>query len=180
MGGKAANVVLDDAPLDQAVEGIVNGIFFNQGHVCTRPSRRSPTSSSPSPISPHAIRGAPPPAPPTLSPRATRHRLRRWLGGGRSLIDRAAEPSTEPARLQGPSLAPLGRSTSPCIRPEPAFPLRVPDRRENDREGTVHARVGRRNGATGQRGNGATGQRGNGATGQRGNGATGAERNSTA
>ena len=34
LGGKAANVVFDDAPLDQAVEGIVNGIFFNQGHVC--------------------------------------------------------------------------------------------------------------------------------------------------
>src|ERR687892_1432111 len=34
LGGKAANVIFDDAPLDQAVEGIVNGIFFNQGHVC--------------------------------------------------------------------------------------------------------------------------------------------------
>ncbi|MFL6056550.1 MAG: aldehyde dehydrogenase family protein, partial [Actinoallomurus sp.] len=34
LGGKAANIVFDDAPLDQAVEGIVNGIFFNQGHVC--------------------------------------------------------------------------------------------------------------------------------------------------
>src|SRR5213076_3275195 len=34
LGGKAANVVFDDAPVDQAVEGIVNGIFFNQGHVC--------------------------------------------------------------------------------------------------------------------------------------------------
>ncbi len=34
LGGKAANIVFDDAPIDQAVEGIVNGIFFNQGHVC--------------------------------------------------------------------------------------------------------------------------------------------------
>ena len=34
LGGKAANVVFDDAPLDQAVEGIINGIYFNQGHVC--------------------------------------------------------------------------------------------------------------------------------------------------
>src|SRR5438067_6004027 len=34
LGGKAANVVFDDAALDQAVEGIVNGIYFNQGHVC--------------------------------------------------------------------------------------------------------------------------------------------------
>jgi aldehyde dehydrogenase (NAD+) len=39
LGGKAANVVLDDAPLDQAVEGIVNGIYFNQGHVCCAGSR---------------------------------------------------------------------------------------------------------------------------------------------
>jgi aldehyde dehydrogenase (NAD+) len=39
LGGKAANVVFDDAPLDQAVEGIVHGIFFNQGHVCCAGSR---------------------------------------------------------------------------------------------------------------------------------------------
>ena len=39
LGGKAANVVFDDAPLDQAVEGIINGIFFNQGHVCCAGSR---------------------------------------------------------------------------------------------------------------------------------------------
>src|SRR4029078_6750190 len=38
-GGKAANIVFDDAPVDQAVEGIVNGIFFNQGHVCCAGSR---------------------------------------------------------------------------------------------------------------------------------------------
>src|SRR6202167_1850628 len=39
LGGKAANVVFDDAPIDQTVEGIVNGIFFNQGHVCCAGSR---------------------------------------------------------------------------------------------------------------------------------------------
>lgn len=39
LGGKAAHIVLDDAPLDQAVEGVVNGIFFNQGHVCCAGSR---------------------------------------------------------------------------------------------------------------------------------------------
>ncbi len=39
LGGKAANIVFDDAPVDQAVEGIVNGIFFNQGHVCCAGSR---------------------------------------------------------------------------------------------------------------------------------------------
>src|SRR4051812_21397204 len=39
LGGKAANIVFGDAPIDQAVEGIVNGIFFNQGHVCCAGSR---------------------------------------------------------------------------------------------------------------------------------------------
>jgi aldehyde dehydrogenase (NAD+) len=39
LGGKAANIVFDDAPLDEAVEGVVNGIFFNQGHVCCAGSR---------------------------------------------------------------------------------------------------------------------------------------------
>ncbi len=39
LGGKAANIVFEDAPLDQAIEGIVNGIFFNQGHVCCAGSR---------------------------------------------------------------------------------------------------------------------------------------------
>ena len=39
LGGKAANIVFDDAPLDQAIEGVVNGIFFNQGEVCCAGSR---------------------------------------------------------------------------------------------------------------------------------------------
>jgi aldehyde dehydrogenase (NAD+) len=39
LGGKAANIVFDDAPIDQAVEGIVNGIYFNQGQVCCAGSR---------------------------------------------------------------------------------------------------------------------------------------------
>jgi aldehyde dehydrogenase (NAD+) len=39
LGGKAANIVFDDAALDQSVEGIVNGIYFNQGHVCCAGSR---------------------------------------------------------------------------------------------------------------------------------------------
>src|SRR5687767_15201737 len=39
LGGKSANIVFDDAAIDQAVEGIVNGIFFNQGHVCCAGSR---------------------------------------------------------------------------------------------------------------------------------------------
>ena len=39
LGGKAANIIFDDAPINQAVEGVVNGIFFNQGHVCCAGSR---------------------------------------------------------------------------------------------------------------------------------------------
>ena len=39
LGGKAANIVFDDAPIDETVEGIVNGIYFNQGHVCCAGSR---------------------------------------------------------------------------------------------------------------------------------------------
>ena len=39
LGGKAAHVVFEDAPLDQAIEGVINGIFFNQGHVCCAGSR---------------------------------------------------------------------------------------------------------------------------------------------
>jgi aldehyde dehydrogenase (NAD+) len=39
LGGKAAHIIMDDAPLDQAVEGIINGIYFNQGHVCCAGSR---------------------------------------------------------------------------------------------------------------------------------------------
>jgi len=39
LGGKAANIILEDAPINQAVEGVVNGIFFNQGHVCCAGSR---------------------------------------------------------------------------------------------------------------------------------------------
>ena len=39
LGGKSANIIFEDAPIDQAVEGIVNGIYFNQGHVCCAGSR---------------------------------------------------------------------------------------------------------------------------------------------
>jgi aldehyde dehydrogenase (NAD+) len=51
LGGKAANIVFDDAPLDEAVEGIVNGIFFNQGHVCCAGSRLLVQES----IAPHLL-----------------------------------------------------------------------------------------------------------------------------
>ena len=39
LGGKAANIIFEDAAIDESVEGIVNGIFFNQGHVCCAGSR---------------------------------------------------------------------------------------------------------------------------------------------
>lgn len=39
LGGKAANIIFEDAPIDQAVEGIINGVYFNQGHVCCAGSR---------------------------------------------------------------------------------------------------------------------------------------------
>jgi aldehyde dehydrogenase (NAD+) len=39
LGGKAAHVIFEDAPIDQAIEGVINGIFFNQGHVCCAGSR---------------------------------------------------------------------------------------------------------------------------------------------
>ncbi len=39
LGGKAANIIFEDAPINQAVEGVINGIFFNQGHVCCAGSR---------------------------------------------------------------------------------------------------------------------------------------------
>src|SRR5206468_1886251 len=39
LGGKAPNIIFEDAPLDQAIEGIINGIYFNRGHVCCAGSR---------------------------------------------------------------------------------------------------------------------------------------------
>src|SRR5204863_5181272 len=39
LGGKAANIIFEDAPIDQAIEGVINGIYFNQGHVCCAGSR---------------------------------------------------------------------------------------------------------------------------------------------
>src|SRR5690606_10321399 len=39
LGGKSANIILEDAPIDQAVEGTINAIYFNQGHVCCAGSR---------------------------------------------------------------------------------------------------------------------------------------------
>ena len=46
-GGKAAHVIFEDAPIDQAIEGVINGIFFNQGHVCCAGSRLFVQESDP-------------------------------------------------------------------------------------------------------------------------------------
>jgi aldehyde dehydrogenase (NAD+) len=50
LGGKAPNIVFEDAPIDQAVEGIINGIYFNQGHVCCAGSRLSCRKSIVEPV----------------------------------------------------------------------------------------------------------------------------------
>jgi len=84
LGGKAANIVFADAPLDQAVEGIINGIYFNQGHVCCAgsrllveaPSTRRCSSRRSSSSSPPAKRTAP-------SASARRARSRRRASGSR-------------------------------------------------------------------------------------------------
>jgi acyl-CoA reductase-like NAD-dependent aldehyde dehydrogenase len=45
LGGKAANIVFEDAPIDQAIEGIIAGIYFNMGHICCAGSRLTRSSS---------------------------------------------------------------------------------------------------------------------------------------
>ena len=75
LGGKAANIIFDDAPLDQAVEGIVNGIFFNQGHVCCAGSRLLVQES----IADETLEALQPPAgaPQARRPARQEHRHRR-------------------------------------------------------------------------------------------------------
>ena len=109
LGGKAANIVFDDAPIDQAIEGIVNGIFFNQGHVCC-------AGSPPARAGEHPRRGrrAAEAAPVDAAPRRParqehRHRrdqlegaarahpraLRRRRGRGRRALERAVRDPRE-------------------------------------------------------------------------------------
>jgi aldehyde dehydrogenase (NAD+) len=76
LGGKAANVIFDDAPIDQAVEGIVNGIFFNQGHVCCAGSRLLVQESVLEPVM---------------------DRLKRRLGTRTPISGRSTRPSSWPA-----------------------------------------------------------------------------------
>ena len=83
LGGKAANIVFEDAPVDQAVEGIVNGIFFNQGHVCCAGSRLLVQESAYSEVLAVAAAAAGDPAarrPAGQEHRRRRHQLRRPAG----------------------------------------------------------------------------------------------------
>ena len=75
LGGKAANIVFDDAPLDQAVEGIVNGIYFNQGEVCCAGSRLLVQESIAEPLDREAQ--GPPVDDPGRRPARQEHRRRR-------------------------------------------------------------------------------------------------------
>ena len=112
LGGKAANIVFDDAPIDQAIEGIVNGIFFNQGHVCCagQPAARAGE---------HPRRGRRPPQAAAVDaapgrPARQEHRHRR------DQLARAARPhprrSATSARRRAPS---AGRAD--CVIPDNGF-----------------------------------------------------------
>ncbi|AQZ61793.1 hypothetical protein BKM31_10195 [[Actinomadura] parvosata subsp. kistnae] len=96
LGGKGANIVYDDAAIDQAVEGIVTGIFFNQGHVCCAGSRLRPEDdwTDPDPgltrtrSAADRLRRAAPPS--TGRASAAARRCRRRAAGGSTGPGRAA------------------------------------------------------------------------------------------
>ena len=94
LGGKAANIVFDDAPIDQAVEGIVNGIFFNQGHVCCAGSRLLVQETSPTRCSTGSSAGWP-----------------RCASATRSTRTPTSAPSTPPSSWPGSASSP--RSARP-------------------------------------------------------------------
>ena len=104
LGGKAANIVFDDAPLDQAIEGIVNGIYFNQGEVCCAGSRLLVQES----IAETAHRQAqgPPVDDPRRRPARQEHRRRR---------DQLEEPAREDHRARRRAASP--RAPSCTSRP---------------------------------------------------------------
>ena len=163
LGGKAANIVFDDAPLDQAVEGIVNGIYFNQGEVCCAGSRLLVQES----IAETAHRQAqgPPVDDPGRRPARQEHRRRgdqlegparedhRARRVGRRRGRRAVPAGLRPARarLLLPADAVHERRPEPSDRPRGdlragAVGADVPDARRGRREGQQHAvrAVGRR------------------------------------
>ena len=103
LGGKAANIIFDDAPIDQAVEGIVNGIFFNQGHVCCAGSRILVQENIADELDPGSSGGWPPCASATrwtrtpTSARSTRASSstasRRWWRSARPRVRSAGTPA---------------------------------------------------------------------------------------
>ena len=139
LGGKAANIVFDDAPIDQAVEGIVQGIFFNQGHVCCAGSRllvqenvHDEVIAAPAAADRHAARRRPAgqehrhrrdqlrrAAGP--HPRAVRHRRGRGrapLAARRASCPTAASGSRRPSSPTSPprTASPATRSSARCCR----------------------------------------------------------------
>ena len=112
LGGKAANIVFDDAPIDQAVEGIVNGIFFNQGHVCCAGSRLLVQENI------HDGGGRPPQAA-ALDPAPRRPARQEHRHRGDQL---GASSSTASATLSDIGEAEgADRWTAPCVIPENGF-----------------------------------------------------------
>ena len=131
LGGKAANIVFDDAPIDQAIEGIVNGIFFNQGHVCCAGSRLLVQENDPR-RGRRPAQGAPLDAAPGR-PARQEHRHRRDQLRARSST--ASARCRRSARKRAPSAgAPTAssprtasgsrRRSSPTCRPATASPAR--------------------------------------------------------
>ncbi len=139
LGGKAANVVFEDAPVDQAVEGIVNGIFFNQGHVCCAGSRLLVAGQE------HRCRRDQLRRPAGQDPRAVRGRR----GGGRGALVAAVRAAGEgllvPAHHLHRSVAGAPHRPGRDLRPG-ALGADVPDAGRGGGEGQQHAvrTVGRR------------------------------------
>ena len=139
LGGKGANIVFDDAPIDQAVEGIVNGIFFNQGQVCCAgspaarpgvgPGRAAGLAQAPavarcvsatrSTRTPTSARSTPPSSSPG-SPRWPRRARRRAPSAGRPPANcprpatGSRRRSSRTSRRRTPS--PATRSSARCCR----------------------------------------------------------------
>ena len=105
LGGKAANIIFDDAPIDQAIEGVVNGIFFNQGEVCCAGSRLLVQESIAEPV--HRAAEGPPVDAARGRPARQEHRRRRDQQRGPAGQDRGDDRGRQgrgrrdvPARLR--------------------------------------------------------------------------------
>jgi hypothetical protein len=143
LGGKAANVVFDDAALDQAVEGIVNGIYFNQGHVCCAGSRLLVQESIYEPLiaaagQEHRRRRDQLEAAAREDRRARRGRP----GGGRRGLPAALPPAGEGLLVRADRFhqrrAELPHRAGGDLRPRPLRP-HLPHPRRGRREGEQHA-----------------------------------------